>query len=171
MNLPNTITIARILAIPIFLIILNMDIEYKNIISAGVFILISATDALDGYLARKQKKITAFGKFADPLADKLLVAAALIYLIGFGVPKWVAFVIIAREIAVTGLRLVASTKKIRVAASNIGKIKTITQIIALIAVILGLQFSYYALLVAVVFSLWSGIDYFIKLRGIFKNEI
>src|SRR3989338_4215519 len=135
MNVPNRITILRILLIPVFIVLLYVKVKYVEYVAALVFIMLALTDALDGYVARKRKEVTKLGKLIDPLADKLMISAALIFLIGRGVPEWMAFVIIAREFAVTGLRLVLSSK-ITIHASFWGKIKTISQIVAIIAVII-----------------------------------
>jgi CDP-diacylglycerol--glycerol-3-phosphate 3-phosphatidyltransferase len=159
MNLPNKITLARIAFIPIFIIVLYLPLRCKHIIAAALFIIISSTDALDGYIARKRKEITTLGKFIDPLADKLLISAALIFLIGHGVEAWMAFVIIAREFMVTGIRIIAASHKKVIAASNLGKIKTLSQIIAVVAVLLNSSFGWYIMLIAVLFTIVSGIDY------------
>ena len=161
MNVPNRITILRILLIPVFIVLLYVKVKYVEYVAALVFIMLALTDALDGYVARKRKEVTKLGKLIDPLADKLLISAALIFLIGRGVPEWMAFVIIAREFAVTGLRLVLSSK-ITIHASFWGKIKTISQIVAIIAVIINFPFSWYFMLIAVILTLISGVDYFIK---------
>lgn len=169
MNLPNKITMARIALIPVFIIVLYLPIQYNHIIAAALFALISATDALDGYIARKRKEITTFGKFIDPLADKLLVSSALVFLIGHGVDAWMAFVIIAREFAVLGIRIVAASHKKVIAASSLGKIKTLLQIIAVIAVLLNSEFGWYLMLIAVIFTVVSGLDYFKKARNFLKE--
>jgi len=161
MNVPNRITILRILLIPVFIVLLYVKARYVEYVAAIVFIILALTDALDGYIARKRKEVTKLGKLIDPLADKLLISAALIFLIGRGVPEWMAFIIIAREFAVTGLRLVLSSK-ITIHASFLGKIKTISQIVAIIAVIINFPFSWYFMLIAVILTLISGVDYFIK---------
>ncbi len=142
-----------------------------HFIAALLFILASATDWLDGYLARKMGLITDFGKFLDPLADKLLVTAALISLVELDMLyAWMAIVIISREFAVTGLRLVAATKGLVIAASNLGKLKTVTQIVAIVAIMLhnwpfqaiAFPFHMIAMWVATVLTIISGIDYFQK---------
>lgn len=165
MNIPNKITILRIILIPIFIVLLFIRAKHMEYVSALVFIILALTDALDGYIARKRKEVTRLGKLIDPLADKLLISAALIFLIGKGVPAWMAFVIIAREFAVTGLRLSASAKDVTIAASKWGKAKTISQIIAIVAVIINFPYNWYFMLAAVILTLVSGVDYFIKARG------
>ena len=170
MNIPNKITILRILLIPFFIVLLLIRVRYMEYVSALVFIILALTDALDGYIARRRKEITKLGKLIDPLADKLLISAALIFLIGRGVPAWMAFVIIAREFIVTGLRLSASSKGITIAASKWGKIKTISQIVAIVAVIIKFPFNWYFMLIAVILTLISGVDYFVK-AGRFLKEL
>ena len=132
MNLPNKITVVRICLVPIFMIVLYLPIEYANLIACFVFVIAALTDSLDGHIARSRNLVTNFGKFLDPLADKLLVAAALIALVGKDmIPSWFVTVIIAREFMVTGIRLLANGEGRVIAASIWGKIKTITQIIAI----------------------------------------
>lgn len=170
MNLANKLTLLRIAFIPVFLIVLALKIQYGVYIAAGVFIIAALTDKLDGYIARSRNQITTFGKFMDPLADKLLVTAALISLIELGrIPSWVVIIIIAREFSVTGLRGVAAAEGIIIAASNWGKLKTTIQIIAITACLI--DFPYYIVLVwaAAAITIISGIDYFYKNRKVFKN--
>ena len=161
MNLPNMLTIGRIILVPVFMIAILCQIPGGMYWAAGIFIIASFTDFLDGYLARKNNQVTNFGKIMDPLADKLLVAAALICLVQLGdVPAWIAILILGREFAVTGLRSVAAAEGIVVAASKLGKFKTVTQMIAvaLCGYNLGMLFLYVALFM----TLYSGIDYFVK---------
>ena len=141
MNLANKLTVIRIFLVPIFLIFIAVQgIPYGTFIATFIFILASLTDKLDGYIARSRNQITNFGKFMDPLADKLLVTSALIYLVELQmVPSWAAIVIIAREFAVSGLRTIAASEGKVIAASWWGKIKTVIQIIAI--VLLLLQFN------------------------------
>ena len=149
MNLPNKITISRICLIPIFMVIMlapfdwgsytigDVDLPIQHLIGALIFIVASATDWIDGHYARKYNLVTNLGKFLDPLADKLLVSAALITLVEMQyVPAWIVIVIISREFAVTGLRLVLAGTGEVVAANQLGKIKTWTQIIAIAAYLL-----------------------------------
>ena len=168
-NLANTITIGRIVLIPVFILVLYLPINHSNIIAAAVFILISLTDALDGYVARKRNEITSFGKFADPIADKLLVSAALIFLIGHGVEAWMAFAIIAREIMIGGIRLVAAVKGKVIHASGLGKIKTVSQIIGIVAVLLGSYFAWWIMLIATLFTIISGLEYTVKFSELLKD--
>ncbi|MBB6630181.1 CDP-diacylglycerol--glycerol-3-phosphate 3-phosphatidyltransferase [Clostridium algidicarnis] len=187
MNLANKLTIVRIFLVPIFLIFITaQDIPYGTIIATVIFIIAALTDKLDGYIARSRNQITKFGKFMDPLADKLLVTAALISLVEYQiVPAWAAIVIIAREFAVTGLRTIAASDGNVIAASYWGKLKTVIQIIAIILLLLKVNiaaqpeltdkvynsnllkgFFNWApeifLYLAVIITIISGLDYFIK---------
>ncbi|HLR42107.1 MAG TPA: CDP-diacylglycerol--glycerol-3-phosphate 3-phosphatidyltransferase [Pseudogracilibacillus sp.] len=183
MNLPNKITISRIFLIPFFILILTLPLDWgaweigsttlpiTHFVAAVLFLIASLTDWLDGYIARKYNLITNMGKFLDPLADKLLVSAAFILLVELGLaPAWIVIVIISREFAVTGLRLVASGEGIVLAASNMGKLKTVSQILAIALLMLhNYPFSYLnipvdmiVLYIAFILTTWSGIDYFIR---------
>lgn len=170
-NLPNKITLLRIAAIPVFLVVLSINIKYKEIFAVAIFVLIALSDSLDGYIARKRKQISDAGKIIDPLADKLLISAALIFLIGQGVEAWMAFVIIAREFLVLGLRVLVMGKKTVIAASNLGKIKTILQVVAVVAVLINSEYAWYIMLIAVIFTVWSGADYFISARRFLKQAL
>jgi len=181
LNLPNLLTLGRIACIPLLVALLLMEGRPSSFCAALVFSLAAITDWLDGYLARKWQVVTVLGKFLDPLADKLIVMAALIMLIPHGrVPAWAVFVLLAREIFITGLRSIAASEGIVIAASNLGKYKTILQMVAIIGLLLhydyywffglryellhvsmqnfGLLYFYFAL----VLTLWSGIDYLVK---------
>ena len=136
LNLPNTLTLLRILLVPVVVVALLDETPNGDAIAAGVFALAALTDGLDGYIARSRDAITTFGKLMDPLADKLLVTAALVSLVSLGrLEAWIAMVIIAREFAVTGLRGVAAEQGVVIQASWLGKMKTILQIAAIIALI------------------------------------
>ena len=169
MNLANKITLLRIALIPLFLLFLFLDIPYKEFVATIFFVLLSLTDTVDGYIARKRNQVTTLGKFIDPLADKLLVASALIFLIGHGVEAWMAFLIIAREFAVTGLRVLAVSKKIVIQASSLGKLKTISQILGIVAVLMNFTYAWWFMLIAVIFTLVSGLDYFLAAKKLFKE--
>ncbi len=171
MNLPNQITLARIALIPLFIGFLMSSIAYKDFVAAILFILLASSDAVDGYLARKRGQVTNFGKLIDPLADKLLISSALIFLIGKGVEPWMAFIIIAREFAVTGLRTVALTKNTTLPAKLSGKIKTVAQVVAITAVILHIGFSSQLMVIAVLITLYSGIEYFWLGRHLFRDLV
>ena len=193
MNLPNKLTFLRLLLIPFFLLLtafsfdwgsvqwLGSEIEIHILIAAIIFIVASFTDWLDGYIARRDNLVTNFGKFADPLADKLLVASALIMLIQLGkAPAWVVAIIIAREFAGTGLRLLLGEEGGTVLpAAWPGKIKTVTQFLAIIFLLIG-EFPFawtgipvgtILLYVALIFTIYSGVDYFYTARHIFKDTI
>ena len=178
MNLANKITILRILMIPLFLFFLLKPFPYHMIFAAITFLLAAVTDSLDGYIARKRNQITNFGKFVDPLADKLLVVSALVCLVEMGkVPALAAIIIISREFVITGFRLLAVTEGKVIAASWWGKLKTVTQIIAVMALILdnfpfryiGIPFDRIALYLSVGITIWSGVDYIYKNRSIFRS--
>ena len=169
MNLPNSITALRIALIPFFILVLSLKIPYKEIVVTVVFVGLALSDSLDGYIARRTGQVTDLGKFMDPLADKLLITAALIFLIGRGVEAWMAFVIIAREFLVTGLRIMAIKNKIVIKASSLGKLKTISQIIGVVAVIMNLYFAWWFMLIAVLFTIVSGLDYFLVSRKLLRE--
>ena len=167
-NLPNTLTVLRILLVPVVVVALLDETPNGDAIAAGVFALAALTDGLDGWIARSRGSITTFGKLMDPLADKLLVTAALVSLVSLGrLEAWIAMVIIAREFAVTGLRSVAAEQGMVIHASMLGKVKTALQIAAVIALIaaypapLGVDILVY---VAVAVTVISGVDYFFGFR-------
>ncbi|MGI6145580.1 MAG: CDP-diacylglycerol--glycerol-3-phosphate 3-phosphatidyltransferase [Peptococcia bacterium] len=165
MNLPNKLTLLRIFLIPIFLLIFLISIPYGQYIATAIFIIAASTDGLDGYIARKRKQITNLGKLMDPLADKLLITAALIVLVESGdISGWIAFIIIGREFFVTGLRTIAAAEGVIIAASKLGKLKTISQIVAITVTLLNFTFGIYLMYIAVIFTLWSGIDYYLNAR-------
>ncbi|AGX03943.1 MULTISPECIES: CDP-diacylglycerol--glycerol-3-phosphate 3-phosphatidyltransferase [Bacillaceae] len=191
MNLPNKITVSRIFLIPLFLIVmlvpfswgeaafLGAEMPVTHLVGALIFIIASATDWVDGYYARKLNMVTNLGKFLDPLADKLLVSAALIVLVDLELAaSWIVIVIISREFAVTGLRLVLAGEGEVVAANMLGKVKTWAQIVAISALLLhniifeliSVPFDDIALWVAMIFTIWSGWDYFYKNRAAFINS-
>lgn len=191
MNLPNKITISRIFLIPIFMVVMLADFNWGDLrllgaelpvthfVGALIFILASTTDWVDGYYARKYNLVTNLGKFLDPLADKILVSAALIVLVELGfAPSWIVIVIISREFAVTGLRAILAGTGEVVAANMLGKIKTWAQIVAISALLLhnmifeliNLPFDVISLWVAMFFTIWSGWDYFAKNKEAFLNS-
>jgi len=166
------------MTVPIIVILLVFPNRYCNFIAAIIFSSAAITDYLDGFYARRRGLVSTFGKFMDPIADKLLICSAFIMMIPHGwVPGWVVCVIVAREIAVTGLRGVVSDKGGDVSASNLGKYKTGFQIAAAIPLIFhypyfGLQMHVIGTVLlwgALVFTVWSGIDYFIRFRKLFLN--
>lgn len=181
MNLPNTITLIRIVLVPVFLLAFLTRLQVGGLVAAGVFIVAAVSDGVDGYLARRTQAITQLGKFLDPLADKLLVSAALIALVELGyISSWVAIVIIGREMAVTGLRAIAAAEGTVIAAGPWGKAKTVVQIIFVVAAILtgALPSGFWLqqlsswlfqplLWLAVALTIWSGVDYALAyLRGL-----
>lgn len=177
MNLANRITLVRIFLVPIFLLILSIKIKYGPFLAAAVFIIAASTDGLDGYLARKRKEVTKLGKFMDPLADKLLISAALISLVELGkISAWVAFIIIGREFAITGLRAIAAADGVVISASKLGKLKTISQIVAIVFLFIhDFPFNFWnipagklAMGIAVFFTIWSGLDYYRRTRHLLK---
>lgn len=192
MNLPNKITLSRIFLVPLFMIfvipipglgqaegirtgiavldpVFHFLYSYRNIIAAAIFIIASSTDGVDGYIARKTKQVTNFGKFIDPIADKLLITAALIALVQMGsLSSWAAMLIIAREFIVSGFRIVAAGEGVILAAGKLGKIKMVTQIIAVVLTLLdnyplslltGIPFDDFAMALAVIITVYSGYDY------------
>ncbi len=186
LNLANAITIARILLIPVFLVLLLSGIPepYGDIAAAAVFILAAATDKLDGYVARRSKQITTLGQFLDPLADKLLIAAALIALVSQGrVAAWVATLIIVREIAVSVLRIVGVSQGVSIPADKYGKLKTVLQIVYIVYILVpteqiarfihvstdvAIVIQWVLAAVVVVVTLASGVRYFLNARGVIR---
>ncbi|SHJ44874.1 CDP-diacylglycerol--glycerol-3-phosphate 3-phosphatidyltransferase [Tepidibacter formicigenes] len=170
MNLANKLTMLRIVLVPVFVIIILSDIKNSLLISAAVFSLASATDFLDGYIARKYNLVSNFGKFMDPLADKLLVASALITMVELNlIPSWMVIVIISREFAVSILRAIAASSGIVIAASKWGKAKTISQIFAIIMILLNIPYSSIIMWIAVLLTIYSGYDYIYLNRNLFKD--
>ena len=133
LNIPNVLTLLRILAVPVIVVALLDETPNGDALAAVVFALAALTDGLDGYIARRRQQVTTFGKLMDPLADKLLIVAALISLVSLDrLAAWVAMVIIARELAVTGLRALAAEQGVVIAASWMGKVKTALQVAAIV---------------------------------------
>lgn len=169
MNTANKLTILRIALIPVFLALLYIDFPYNRYVAMGVFILAGVTDIADGQIARNRGQVTVFGKFLDPLADKLLVLAAMLWFVEQGLmPAWVALIVTMREFLVTGLRLVAVEAGRVIAAGLLGKIKTVVTMVCLTAMFLELKpwmlIGCLALITAT--TLVSGIEYFIKNRDL-----
>lgn len=179
MNLPNKLTLLRVLLIPVFVIIMMLDITNHYLMACLIFIIASITDALDGHIARKNNLVTDFGKFMDPLADKLLVISALICMIESNlVVGWMVIIIVARELTVSILRAIAAADGKVIAASGGGKIKTISQMLAIIILLLGanidnsmlLQVGTIFMLIATMLTLYSGADYLYKNKELFMNS-
>lgn len=171
MNLANKITILRIILVPVFLFFILVNVPYGSYIATGVFIISALTDTLDGYIARSRNQITKFGKFMDPLADKLLVTAALVALVEKGtLSTGVVMIIIAREFAITGFRTIAASEGIVIAASPWGKAKTVTQIIAITAALLQVPYNQILMGAAVVITLISGADYIYKNKEVLNSS-
>ena len=168
LNLPNVLTLMRIVAVPVVVVALLDETPHGDTLAAIVFALAALTDGLDGYIARSRDSVTTFGKLMDPLADKLLITAALVSLVSLNrLQAWVAMVIIAREFAVTGLRSIAADRGVIISASWMGKVKTVLQIGAVFALItFNPSPAWVDVLVylAVAATVISGIDYFFGLR-------
>ena len=169
LNVPNVLTLLRILLVPVLVVALGTEAEGGSELAAAVFVLAAVTDGIDGYIARSRQSITTFGKVMDPVADKLLIAAALLTLVSLDrVEAWVAMIIIAREFAVSGLRIAAGQQGVVIPASALGKVKTIVQSAAVLALIaasdadaLWVQALVYAMVLTTVVS---GADYFLNFR-------
>lgn len=191
MNVANKITLFRIFLIPVFMIFMLVDFSFGDVklfneeipihhfIGALIFILASATDWLDGYVARKYDLITNLGKFLDPLADKILVTAALVALVHLQfAPAWIVIIILSREFAVTGIRLIAAGEGEVIAASSLAKWKTASQLIAIAVLLLynipftliPFPFGDVMLWIALILTVLSGIDYFWKNRKLLLNS-
>ncbi|KRL03025.1 CDP-diacylglycerol--glycerol-3-phosphate 3-phosphatidyltransferase [Liquorilactobacillus capillatus] len=192
MNLPNKLTVLRIFLIPVFVLVLILPLSWgelhvggtvlplTQLVGAIIFAGASFTDFVDGQIARKRNLVTNFGKFADPLADKMLVMTAFVLLVSMGkVPAWVAAIIICRELAVTGLRLIVVENDGKViAAAMPGKIKTMTQMFSIIFLLLnniffaaiGIPLGEILLYICLFFTVYSGIDYFVNSKQIFTDS-
>jgi CDP-diacylglycerol---glycerol-3-phosphate 3-phosphatidyltransferase len=178
MNLPNKLTILRVLMIPFFLVFMLTDLMGTNgkFIACAIFIIASFTDFLDGYIARKYNLVTNFGKFMDPLADKLLVGAAIISFVELkSLPAWIVVIIISREFIISGFRLVASDNGVVIAASYWGKFKTVSQMIMIVLLILDFQNNIFFILerifiyIALILTIVSLVDYMIKNKRVLSE--
>lgn len=171
LNLPNILSISRVFLVPVVMVFLTLRTQFSYIygfnigdLLAGLFYIIaSITDAVDGYIARSRGLVTTVGKFIDPLADKIMVVAVLIALVELNrVPGWMVVIIIAREFIVSGLRMVAATEGVVIAASKWGKLKTVSQMIGTIFLIFTIPGGMAIMYVATALTIWSGWDYLVK---------
>jgi CDP-diacylglycerol--glycerol-3-phosphate 3-phosphatidyltransferase len=181
MNTANKITTVRVLMIPVFIVLMCIGGNGFKIAALVVFIIASITDWVDGYIARHYNQVTDFGKFMDPLADKLLVTSALLFFVQWGqMPAWTVMIIIAREFAISGLRMVAASSGIVIAAAWSGKIKTVVSIVA-ICIMLSPLHNWYIIApsftidamcstLMLVTTVWSGIEYFVKNIGVLNTK-
>lgn len=166
MNIANKLTVFRIILVPVLVISL-MVFGMDKYISLIIFIVAALTDTLDGHFARSRNLITTFGKFLDPLADKLLALSAFIMFVGMGIlPAWGVLIIVAREIIITGFRVLAASNNITIAASPFGKLKTVTQFLCICLILgnfhFGIKLDLIVFYIALLFTILSGIDYIIK---------
>ena len=173
MNVPNKLTLLRIILVPVFVVIYYIGFTGWNYWAAAIFIIAAITDAIDGRIARKTGQVTDFGKFADPIADKLLVMSALLILMEWGkVAAWIAIILLAREFIISGFRLVAAGKGTVIAAGITGKIKTVVQIVAISVMLFddpiekwtGIPLGMILLYISAALSIWSCVEYIVKNR-------
>ena len=173
MRHPNSLTLFRVAAAPLLIVLLLFDNKACSLLAALIFSVAAITDYFDGYVARRYDLVSTMGKIMDPLADKLLVSTAFIMMISLDrVPAWMICIIIGRELAVTGLRNMVTDRGEDVSASSLGKLKTVFQIAAIIPLLIhypffGINFQvlgYWLLWVAMIVTLWSGVDYFVRYR-------
>ncbi|UCG21356.1 MAG: CDP-diacylglycerol--glycerol-3-phosphate 3-phosphatidyltransferase [Deltaproteobacteria bacterium] len=178
-NLPNSLTLFRVACIPVLVILLFFPHKATSFVAALVFALASISDLLDGFLARRQQLVTTFGKFLDPLADKLIVSAALIMLIPLGrAPAWMVVVIVGRELAITGLRSMAVSEGKVISADELGKKKMVFQIVAILGLLLHYDYfginlhavGMFFLWLAVILTLWSGFNYFRRFWDVLEEN-
>ena len=172
MNIANKLTLSRMIMVPFFLVAVYIEKDSQVLpISAIIFAVASFTDFLDGYLARKYNLITDFGKFMDPLADKVLVVAALAVLVEMNlIPAWMIVLIITREYAVSILRAIAANTGQVIAASQGGKAKTVSQIIAVLMLLLNIKYGIYVMWIAVILTFVSGMDYLMKNKKLISQK-
>ena len=172
MNTANKFTMLRVLMIPAFLLVLYLHIPFASFIALVIFILASLTDLIDGHIARAYNQTTDFGKFMDPLADKCLVVAAMLWFVEIGqMPGWALAIVLFREFAVSGMRLVAVEQGIVIAAGKSGKIKTASTMVCLCLMMLNIPQWLNTVCIAVIVAttVYSGIEYFVKNAAVFKN--
>ena len=174
MNTANKLTLLRVVMIPVFMAALYVEFPFHMIVAQTVFILASVTDFIDGYIARNFNQITDFGKFMDPLADKLLVTSAMLWFVEVGqMSAWVLLIVIAREFAVSGLRMVAAPKGVVIAAGWSGKIKTASTMVCICLMLLPIPeiLNTICVVVILVTTVWSGIEYFVKNKSVFSGAM
>jgi len=179
LNLPNMLSLSRVFLAPLVMVFLTLraqfgsflGLPFGDLLAGVVFIVAAATDTVDGYVARKHGMVTNFGKLVDPLADKILVTAALVSLVQLQrLPAWIVVVIVSREFFVTGLRMVAISEGEVIPASSLGKVKTVVQITAILLVIFNLPGGLLAMWVAMLVTVASGTDYFLKSKNLFVER-
>ena len=173
MNLPNKLTLLRIILIPVFIVVLYWGFPGANYVALAIFIVASITDLLDGKIARKYNLVTDFGKFADPLADKMLVTAAMLWFVEIGqMPAWMLLIVIVREFAVSGLRMIASDKGRVIAAGWSGKVKTASTMVCICLILFGIPqwLNYVCQGIILVTTVYSGVEYFAKNWDVFKEN-
>ena len=171
MNTANKLTMLRVVMIPVFLLALYLEFPFDRLIALLIFVLASVTDFIDGYIARHYNQITDFGKFMDPLADKLLVISAMLWFVEVGqMPAWVLLIVIAREFAVSGLRMVAADRGVVIAAAWSGKIKTAATMVCFCLMMLPIPDALVTVcwIVVVLTTVYSGVEYFIKNAEVFR---
>ncbi len=172
MNLPNRITILRILMIPLYLVLMALHTEVSIWLAAIVFALAALSDYIDGNLARKRGEVTDFGKFMDPIADKLLVLLPMILLCSTGgaIDVWAVLIMVAREIIVSGFRLIAAGKGVVIAADKSGKLKTVVQIVAVLMLTLSIPYAWIVVWVATALSAYSGAEIVLRNRKVLEES-
>jgi CDP-diacylglycerol---glycerol-3-phosphate 3-phosphatidyltransferase len=182
-NLPNSITLFRIALVPVLMVFMLVDIPAGDMIALVIFVVAAASDSLDGYIARRRRQTTVVGAFLDPLADKLLITAALVSLVSLDeLSAWVAMVVIARELAVSGLRMVSAAQNVVIAASRWGKAKTASQMLAVAALLIeprwlkeewtlgGQTITWYLVMIMLILTVVSAVDYFLHARGKLRGQ-
>ena len=172
MNTANKLTILRVFMIPVFLLVLYLDVPNANYWAPAIFVIASLTDTLDGYIARHYNQTTDFGKFMDPLADKCLVTAAMLWFVEIGqMPAWALLVVIIREFGVSGLRMVAADKGRVIAAGWSGKVKTASTMVCIVLMFLPIpaELNLACVAVIVVTTIYSGVEYFVKNRDVISE--
>ena len=179
LNLANKLTLSRMLLVPIIVVLLLFPGKWTCLFATLLFILASATDWVDGYVARRSGTVTSFGKFLDPLADKVLISSILIMLAQHGwVPGWIVSVIVARELIVTGMRAMAMEQGVVIAADKLGKLKTLLQCFSIVLLLLdnplfrliGVPMDQIVTYLAALFTVWSCVDYIIKNRNLVSTK-